>query len=460
MGKRTPVKFALFGAGMRGELDLGYFFEKNRKEIQYWAVAEPDPIRRSYFVKRFKIPKENVFTNWKDLLKKPKIADAIINALPCRMHHESTIAALKAGYDVLLEKPIAHSAGECIHLYNTSKKYNKKLAVCFENRYNKIYQKTKHLLDNGEIGRLMNISCDESIGYWHYATSYVRGIHSRASEGNSFMIAKGIHDTDLLTWFAQSKASKVSSFGDLSFFKSENAPPEAPERCTDGCPIQNECIFDALKQYYQPGHMKLPVKLLLSQSFKDLRDIIKDKRFRTLASTITRDLSKPNILKVLKEGPHGKCVYHSENFGICDHQSSIIEFENDITATFSLSAFSLTWERLLDFKGTKGELNTKDFSGTLEHRTYNPAKVNTKRIRYRGLHHGGGDEFLLLDFAKAVRSDNPEDKSLTSIETCIESHLIALAAEEARLTGKVVDMDSFRRKAEEEAFILSNKNKK
>jgi predicted dehydrogenase len=456
MGKGIPTKFALFGAGTRGELDLGYFFEKNREEIQYSAVAEPDPIRQKHFAERFKIPEKNIFNDWRDLLEKPKLADAIINALPCHMHHESTIAALKAGYDVLLEKPIAHTPGECVHLYNSSKKYNQKLAVCFENRYNKIYQEIKRLLDSGVIGSLMNITCDESIGYWHYILSYVRGIHSRAEEGNSFMIAKGIHDTDLLTWFIQSKASKVSSFGDLSFFNENNAPSGAPERCTDGCPVQNDCVFDALKQYYKPGHMSIPLKLMLSQSFKDMKDVIRNKRFRTLASTITRDLSKPNILKVLKEGPHGKCVFHSEN-GVVDHQSTSIEYENGVTCSFSLSAFSLIWERTCDLRGTMGEIMSKDYSGRLELRTFNPSKVKKQRIRFRGLHHGGGDEYLLLDFAKAVKSDNPEDKSLTSIENCIESHLIALAAEEARLTGKVVDMTIFRRKADDEASVLASR---
>jgi len=456
MIKDKPVRFALFGAGTRGELDLGYFFKKNRKKLQYWAVAEPDPVRRKYFVERFKIPEENIFKDWKDLLEKPKLADAIINALPCRMHHESTIAALKAGYDVLLEKPIAHTPGECVHLYNASKKYKQKLAVVFENRYNKIYQETKRLLERGVIGRLMNVTCDESIGYFHYILSYVRGIHSRAEEGNSFMIAKGIHDTDLLTWFIGAKASKISSFGDLSFFTEENAPIGAPERCTEDCPVQEECIFDAMKQYYKPGRMSIPLKLALSQSLKDLVDVIRDKRFRTLASTITRDLSKSNILKVLQEGSHGKCVFHSDN-GVCDHQTTSIEYENGVTVSFSLSAFSLIWERLLDFRGSKGEINSKDFSGQLELRTYNPAKIKKKRIRFRGLHHGGGDEYLLLDFARAVQSDDPNEKSLTDIKNCIESHLIALAAEEARLSDKVINMETFRRKANEEAHTLANK---
>ena len=68
-----------------------------KKDIKYWAVAEPDPYKRKLFVERFKIPEENVFSDYKDLLEKPKLADAIINALPCKLHHDSTAAALEAG---------------------------------------------------------------------------------------------------------------------------------------------------------------------------------------------------------------------------------------------------------------------------------------------------------------------------------------------------------------------------
>lgn len=457
MGKNEPVKFALFGAGTRGELDLGYFILKNRKKMKYWAVAEPDPVRRKEFIEKFKIPEKNAFEDYKDLLESPRIVDAIINALPCRLHHESTIAALKAGYDVLLEKPMAHTPGECVHLAQAAKKYKQNLSIVFENRYNTIYQRVNEWLKRDLIGRLMDISCIENIGYWHFAMSYIRGIHSLAEEGNSFMIAKGIHDTDLITWFTQSKAAKVSSFGELTYFKEENAPSGAPERCTDNCPVQENCVFDALKQYYDPGHMTVPIKLLLNQKiFRSLIDYIKEPRFRTLASTITRDVSKPNILKVLSDSAHGKCVFHSDN-GVCDHQTTSIEYENGVTCSFSLSGFSTIWERTLDLRGTNGEIMSKDWSGRLELRTFNPAKVKRKRIPYYGLHHGGGDNDLLLDFARAVKSDDPNDINMTVVENCLESHLIALAAEEARLNNKVVDMSEFRRRAEEDASRLANK---
>jgi len=455
MTKKEPVKFALLGAGTRGELDLGYFFLKHHKKIRYSAVAEPDSYRRRKFVKKFNIPEENAFSDYKDLLEKPKLADAILNALPCRMHYESTMAAMNARYDVLLEKPMAHTAAECIKLADTAKKLRRKLSIVFENRYNDIYQEMRAILDQKKIGQVIDLTCKEDIGYWHYVASYVRGIHSRADLGNSFMIAKGIHDMDLIYWLLDSRAKQISSFGNLAFFNEENAPEGSPEFCVEGCPVQEDCIFDALKQYYEPGRPKMPFKLLKNQKILgSLIDMIKEPRFRTFASMITRDLSKSNILKVLKESPHGKCVFHSDN-GVTDHQTTSIEFENGITCSFSLSAFSVIWERDLHLRGTGGEILSRDFTGHLELRTFDPAEVKTQKIRYNGLHHGGGDGALLLDFAEAIRNTDPQASSMTQVENCLEGHLMALAAEEARLENKAVDMEKFRKRAEEEARALS-----
>ena len=55
--------------------------------------------------------------------------------------------------------------------------------------------------------------------------------------------------------------------------------------------------------------------------------------------------------------------------------------------------------------------------------------------------HGGGDAALMAGFVAAVRGEQPP---LTSAEESLESHLLAFAAEEARLSGTVVDMEAFR----------------
>ena len=79
--------------------------------------------------------------------------------------------------------------------------------------------------------------------------------------------------------------------------------------------------------------------------------------------------------------------------------------------------------------------------------------VEAKHLQPYGIVHGGGDEMILLKFAEAIRNRNPND-ILVSAKNCLESHLVCFAAEEARVSGQVVDMESFRIRAETEAAAL------
>lgn len=453
MIRGKPAELALVGAGSRGELNLGYLVKRHPEHMRIVAVAERDDERRERFIHDYSLARDRAYHDWEEFFAQRRLADGVIIALPCHLHYRAAMAALRAGYHVLLEKPMSHTAGECLHLLQTAEARKRLLMIALQCRYNRINQETSRLLAAGRIGRLMNIDCAENIGYWHFIMSYVRGMHSRSCESHSFMLAKAIHDLDLLNWFAGSRAVRVSSFGRQSFFNAAHAPAGAPARCTDGCPHQQTCEFDALKQYVRPGHPLIPLSLLSGTSLRAVSDYFSEPRFRTLASTIVRDISEESVLKVLREGPHGRCVFRCDN-DVMDHQVVNIEYENEVTVSFSISGFSLIWERTCNFHGTQGEIRSQDFTGRFEIRTFNPARVQRRRIRYHGLFHGGGDENLLLEFARAVREDGAD--VLTGAQHTTESHLIALAAEESRRSSAVIEMDVFRRKAEEAAGRLGN----
>ena len=453
MATPKPVEIALLGAGARGELNLATLAGKHPEKLRFVAVAEPHPGRRELFARKFGIPAGKAFEDWQLLLAEPKLADAVLNALPCLMHFDSTRDALNAGYDVFLEKPMALTPGESVHLVNRAEDLGRVFMVSLQSRYNKIYTKVRNLLEGGKIGELMNIDCAENIGYWHFILSYVRGIHHRSSLSHSFVLAKGIHDLDLVTWFAGARAARISSFGSLAFFHKGNAPKGAPERCMDGCPVFDRCEFNAYKQFVKPGKPDIPFSLLTGMSLGALTDWARNPRFRTLASVIVHDISRESRMKALEETVNGRCVFRSDN-DMVDRQTVSIEYENGVVASFSLSGFSVLWERTLNLHGTKGEIRSADFSGRLELRTFNPGRVHRERIRYHGIVHGGGDEVILVKFAEAVQQRNPE-RILASAKNCLESHLVCFAAEEARVSGKVVDMEAFRQRAAEEAATLA-----
>ena len=450
MAAAKPVRIALLGAGSRGELNLGTLIKERPDLLQIVAVAEPHEGRRNRFIKTYGIPKENAFCDWKELVDRPLLADAVVNALPCRLHFDSAMSVLSAGYHMLLEKPMSLSAGQCVALTRFGEAKKRILAVATQNRYNEIYMRVKELLEQGAIGKLMNIDCGENIGYWHFTLSYVRGIHHNSSLSHSFMLAKGIHDLDLILWLTGLKPARVSSFGSLKFFTPENAPKGAPERCAQGCPVEAECEFSALKHYIKPGRPDIPFPFFLGQSPAAVIDTIKYPRYRTMGSIVSQDdQSKAAIMKALEETSFGRCVFRSPN-NVVDHQTVNLEFENGVTASYSLSGFSLIWERSLNLHGSKGEMRTADFSGRLETRTFNPARVKKERFRYHGILHGGGDRVILREFAKAVQTGKP-GPLLPLATSSLESHLLGFAVEKARVENKVVEMDEFRREAEAEA---------
>ena len=100
------ITAVLVGLGHRG---VGYatYADSHPGELQIVGVAEPDPMRRKRYAKRFGVSAENCFENAEDLAAAERFADVAINGTMDEIHVETTVPLLEAGYDVLLEKPIA-----------------------------------------------------------------------------------------------------------------------------------------------------------------------------------------------------------------------------------------------------------------------------------------------------------------------------------------------------------------
>ena len=62
--------------------------------------------------------------------------------------------------------------------------------------------------------------------------------------------------------------------------------------------------------------------------------------------------------------------------------------------------------------------------------------------------HGGGDAGLMAAFVRALRPELGDAGGLTTSRESLESHLMAFAAEDARVKGGIVSMDEFRLRAE------------
>ena len=412
-----PVTSILIGAGLRGGYVYSQYALDYPNEFKIVAVAEPDPDRRAIFSKKHNIPKEFQFKSYKDLLKKDKIADCAMVCTQDQMHFEPVITALKKGYHVLCEKPMSPYKYEIIKMGKVAKEYDRILSICHVLRYSPFFSKIKALLVENKIGRLMTIQHIEEVGYWHHAHSFVRGNWRNSEESSPMILQKCCHDMDILLWLADSSCKKISSFGNLSYFSKENAPDGAPPYCMDGCAHYDECPFYAPRFYLEH-----------SKAIED-----------GLIYAITDYTDSEHIIDALKKGPYGRCVFHSDNT-VVDHQTVEIEFCNQVTASFLMTAFTNKCARRIRLMGTKGEIKGDMEAGIIEVTEFINGTNEIIKLHTPTKGHSGSDMNMMKDFVRIIGEGR---KGKTNADISVESHLMALAAEEARLNDVVVDFKQY-----------------
>ena len=118
-----PVELVMVGAGNRGHLAYGAFAERNPDLAKFVAVVEPDDARRARFANAHGIPADRQFHTWQEIAGRSPLAPALINATLEGDHRASTLALLAAGYEMLLEKPMAPTAGECLEIASAAELY-------------------------------------------------------------------------------------------------------------------------------------------------------------------------------------------------------------------------------------------------------------------------------------------------------------------------------------------------
>src|SRR5690606_31482326 len=110
------IHAVIIGAGARGNM---VFAEMMRRQETGWrvsAVVEPDRVRREAFAVRHGIAAESTFSDIQELLAAPRVADVAFICTPDITHYSICAAVSAAGYDVVLEKPIATSMPDCLAL--------------------------------------------------------------------------------------------------------------------------------------------------------------------------------------------------------------------------------------------------------------------------------------------------------------------------------------------------------
>lgn len=407
------LRAVIIGAGARGNLVFAELMRLHSIGWRVSAVVEPDAVRRASFAHRHGVPPECTFTSLDELFAAPRVADIAFICTPDVTHYTICAAVSRAGYDVLLEKPIATSLPDCLALLDVQQTYRNRIFVAHVLRYSPFFRTLKDIVASRRYGLVRNIRLTENVGHWHFAHSYVRGNWRRRADTAPIVLTKSSHDLDIIAWLMEKdRPAFVSSFGTLEYFTDQNAPPESTDRCVT-CPLEKTCRYSATT-FYLNGRGGWPFDVVAP-----VEAGIEARR------------------RALETGPYGRCVWRTDN-DVCDNQTVTVQFESGIHASFGLYALSAENTRLItvlldDAEVTgdllHGRLTLTPLSGTRD--ILEPVNIP---VPCSDDHHGGGDLALLRTLREHLQT-GAHSHIMSSLESSIASHVLAFLADESRLKG-------------------------
>jgi len=154
LGANDKVQVGWIGTGTRGNYLIDMMYKAVPDKVVVVAVCDTFQGNLAKGKDRVQTQGKNTpktYVDYRELLQDPDI-DTVFVTTPEHLHYAQTIAALKAGKNVYLEKPLAHTIEEGAEIVKVWEKSGKIVQVGTQNRSNSLYLKAKEMVAEGMIG--------------------------------------------------------------------------------------------------------------------------------------------------------------------------------------------------------------------------------------------------------------------------------------------------------------------
>ncbi|MGP4113841.1 Gfo/Idh/MocA family oxidoreductase [Streptomyces sp. 4N509B] len=149
-------------------------------------------------------------------------ADAVIVTTVDATHARYVCAALDAGRDVVVEKPLTIDAEGCEAIREAAERATGRLVVTFNYRYSPRNSAVRELLAAGRVGEVTSVHFEWVLDTMHGA-DYFRRWHRDRSSSGGLLVHKSTHHFDLVNWWLRAAPELVAAQADLRFYGEENA---------------------------------------------------------------------------------------------------------------------------------------------------------------------------------------------------------------------------------------------
>ncbi|MFG1964370.1 Gfo/Idh/MocA family protein [Nonomuraea sp. NPDC049028] len=412
------TRYAFVGLGHRAQMYVDALLGEWRDTGTIVGLCDVNQTRMNYYVER--IGQQVPCFAPDEFGKLLELADAVVVTTVDVTHARYVVAALDAGLDVIVEKPLTIDAEGCEAIAAAAERNPGKLVVTFNYRYSPRNSAVKKLISEGAIGDVTSVHFDWALDTIHGA-DYFRRWHRDKANSGSLLVHKSTHHFDLVNWWLAAAPELVFAQTDLRFYG--QALPRGPR------PARGQGA---------PGLGTDPFIL----------DISTDERLKRL------------YLDAEHEDGY---IRDQDVFGpgvtIDDNMSVLVRYANRAMLTYSLTAHAPYEGYRVVFNGTEGriELDVLERPWTPEHAAIDPSAAGKEHMAGAGekliLHrhwqepeeitieqgeggHGGGDRLLLDDVFRGP-GDDPLGRP-AGYRDGIRSVLVGVAATRSASTGTPV----------------------
>jgi predicted dehydrogenase len=210
-------KIAILGAGAISDSHIQAYL-KFKDTCRIVALADLFPEKAREKAAKYGLPVA-VFRDHQELIQGADF-DAASVCLPPFEHAPASVALLRAGKHVLVEKPMATCLQECDDMLAAAKAAGRVLSIVAQNRYKTPMMKLKRVIESGLLGRMLHAQVDS---FWWRGANYYdlwwRG--TWAKEGGGCTMNHAVHYIDIFQWMVGMPAEVLAISANLAHPNSE-----------------------------------------------------------------------------------------------------------------------------------------------------------------------------------------------------------------------------------------------
>jgi predicted dehydrogenase len=219
-------RYAVVGTGHRASMYINALIGTHAPDGEIVAWVEPNPVRAAVYEARVAAALGGVRQVYEpDDLEKAiaeQSVDRVIVTSIDRTHGDLVTRALRAGVDVVVEKPIAAHADQARQIVDAVAETGRDLVTTFNYRYSPRNSALREVIASGEIGRVLSVHFDWALDTVHGA-DYFRRWHREKVNNGGLLVHKSSHHFDLVNWWIDGVPQRVFATGGRRFYGDDGA---------------------------------------------------------------------------------------------------------------------------------------------------------------------------------------------------------------------------------------------